>query len=179
MDNPFQKHFFRREQRKTFRQIKTHHPSEHTFLRNAGIEFVFFMAVFHDVFEEVKVLVFGMFFGGIFCHGAILHLPTVLVIFRMYDARNQDRKRRIMNFPFWYTYIVTDDTDSVFYTGVVSTLEKRWYEHGVLNPDLPLAKLPKFLPYDYKFSKLVWFAGFTRYAQAKAFEQKLKRWHRQ
>ncbi len=84
-----------------------------------------------------------------------------------------------MNFPFWYTYIVTDDTDSVFYTGVVSTLEKRWYEQGVLNPDRPLAKLPKFLPYDYKLSKLVWFAGFTRYAQAKAFEQKLKRWHRQ
>jgi len=84
-----------------------------------------------------------------------------------------------MNFPFWYTYIVTDETDSVFYTGVVSTLEKRWYEQGVLSPDRPLAKLPKFLPYDYKLSKLVWFAGFTRYAQAKAFEQKLKRWHRQ
>ena len=72
----------------------------------------------------------------------------------------------------WYVYIITNFTNSVFYTGVTNDLEKRIYEHkqGFIKSSFSSR---------YRLYKLIWFEEFTTPAEAIQAEKKVKDYKRE
>lgn len=72
----------------------------------------------------------------------------------------------------WYVYIITNYTNSVFYTGVTNNLEKRIYEHkqGFIKNSFSSR---------YKLYKLVWFEEFSTPIEAIEAEKKVKDFRRE
>ncbi len=67
----------------------------------------------------------------------------------------------------YFVYILTNHTNSVFYTGVTNNIERRIYEHREkLNPDSFSSK--------YKLYKLIWFQEFATPQEAIEIEKKIK-----
>ena len=69
-----------------------------------------------------------------------------------------------------FIYIITNKSDTVFYIGVTSNLEKRIYEHK--------NKLIKGFTTKYNVSKLVYFEVSNDITAAIQREKQLKNWHR-
>lgn len=67
----------------------------------------------------------------------------------------------------WYVYIVTNYTNSVFYTGVTNNLQRRIWEHkqGFIKSSFTSR---------YRLYKLVWFEEFTTPSEAIESEKKVK-----
>lgn len=72
----------------------------------------------------------------------------------------------------WYVYIITNFTNSVFYTGVTNDLEKRIYEHkqGFIKNSFSSR---------YRLYKLIWFEEFTTPTEAIQAEKKVKDYRRE
>lgn len=72
----------------------------------------------------------------------------------------------------WYVYIITNYTNSVFYTGITNNLEKRIYEHkqGFIKNSFSSR---------YKLYKLVWFEEFSTPSEAIEAEKKVKDFRRE
>jgi putative endonuclease len=68
------------------------------------------------------------------------------------------------------TYILTNKSNSVLYTGVTNNLDRRIYEHK--------NKLIPGFTKKYNLDKLVWLQRFTGVNEAIAAEKKLKGWVR-
>ncbi|MFZ2969925.1 MAG: GIY-YIG nuclease family protein [Minisyncoccia bacterium] len=75
-----------------------------------------------------------------------------------------------MNTRNYYVYILTNVSDSVFYTGVTNDLKKRTYEHK--------HKLIKGFSSRYHLEKLVYYETFDDINSAIRREKQLKNWHR-
>ena len=73
------------------------------------------------------------------------------------------------DYDFW-VYIVTNQTDSVLYTGVTNDLSRRLSEHR-------LGEIPGFTA-DYRCHKLVYWEHYSDIEEAIAREKQLKRWSR-
>jgi len=67
-------------------------------------------------------------------------------------------------------YILTNFTNSVFYTGITNDLKRRMWEHKNINPDSFTSK--------YKTHKLVWFEFFPTPEEAIIIEKRIKGWVR-
>lgn len=72
---------------------------------------------------------------------------------------------------FYYTYIATNDRNTVLYTGVTNNLERRIFEHK--------EKLVPGFTSNYNISKLVWCETFSNVEEAIACEKKIKGWTRE
>ena len=72
----------------------------------------------------------------------------------------------------WYVYIITNFTNSVFYTGVTNNLEKRIYEHKQNFIKTSFSSR-------YKLYKLIWFEEFTSPTEAIEAEKKVKDFRRE
>lgn len=70
-----------------------------------------------------------------------------------------------------YVYILTNRTNSVFYIGVTSNLQKRLYEHK--------NSILKGFTQKYNISKLVYYEQISSIENAIKREKQLKNWHRQ
>ena len=70
----------------------------------------------------------------------------------------------------YYVYILTNQTNTVLYTGVTRNLIRRVFEHD--------SKFVNSFTKKYKVSKLVYYEVHKDILQAIAREKKLKRWHR-
>ena len=69
------------------------------------------------------------------------------------------------------TYILTNITNSVFYTGITNNLKRRVWEHkNSSNPDSFTIK--------YNLRKLVWFDNFSTPEEAIIVEKRIKGWVR-
>lgn len=69
------------------------------------------------------------------------------------------------------TYILTNITNSVFYTGITNNLKRRIWEHkNNANPDSFTTK--------YNVHKLVWFEYFPTPEEAIMVEKRIKGWVR-
>lgn len=67
----------------------------------------------------------------------------------------------------YFVYILTNHTNTVFYTGITNNLSRRIWEHkNKLNPDSFTGK--------YKVYKLVWFELFSNPEEAIIVEKKVK-----
>lgn len=67
----------------------------------------------------------------------------------------------------YYVYIITNKNNSVLYTGVTNTLERRVYEHKNKTD-------PKSFTAKYNINKLVYFEYFNSIEEAIIFEKKIK-----
>jgi putative endonuclease len=66
-----------------------------------------------------------------------------------------------------FVYILTNHTNSVFYTGITNNLKRRIWEHkNKANPDSFTGK--------YRVYKLVWFEHFNTPEEAIIIEKKVK-----
>jgi putative endonuclease len=76
-----------------------------------------------------------------------------------------------MNEKRWYTYILTNHTNTVLYIGVTNDMIRRLEEHrrGVGS---------RFTS-KYRLYKLVWYEEFTSPLEAIAMEKRLKGWRRE
>lgn len=72
----------------------------------------------------------------------------------------------------WFIYIITNFTNSVFYTGVTNNLEKRIYEHkkGFVKNSFSSR---------YRLYKLLWFEEFATPTEAIEAEKKVKDYRRE
>lgn len=72
----------------------------------------------------------------------------------------------------YYIYIITNHTNSVFYTGITNNLEKRIYEHkqGFIKNSFSSR---------YRLYKLLWFEEFTTPTEAIEAEKKVKDYRRE
>lgn len=67
----------------------------------------------------------------------------------------------------YFVYILTNHTNSVFYTGITNNLERRVWEHkNSVNIDSFTSK--------YKIYKLVWFESFSSPKEAIEIEKRVK-----
>lgn len=67
----------------------------------------------------------------------------------------------------YYVYVLTNYSNTVFYTGMTNNLEKRVWEHKKkVNPDSFTSR--------YKVYKLVWFEEFDKVEDAIRIEKKVK-----
>lgn len=72
----------------------------------------------------------------------------------------------------WYVYIITNYTNSVFYTGITNNLERRIFEHH--------SKLIKSsFSSKYHLYKLIWFEEYSSPKEAIEAEKKVKDWRRE
>lgn len=71
----------------------------------------------------------------------------------------------------FYVYILTNQTNKIFYIGVTNNLIRRIYEHKN-------KLLPGFTK-KYSINKLVYFEDFPTAYEAITREKQLKNWHRQ
>ncbi|MBI2034780.1 MAG: GIY-YIG nuclease family protein [Candidatus Levybacteria bacterium] len=72
----------------------------------------------------------------------------------------------------WYVYIITNYTNSVFYTGVTNNLEKRVWEHKhEVSKNSFSAK--------YRLYKLIWLEEFSTPFEAIEAEKKVKDYRRE
>ncbi len=76
-----------------------------------------------------------------------------------------------MTFDFWFACAVTNQQHTMIEVRVLNMIEKRLYEQG-------FSIKGKCLTQERLFTKLVWFAGFTRRQHAEAFAQKMTAWER-
>jgi len=71
----------------------------------------------------------------------------------------------------YYTYIMTNKGNNVFYIGISRNLRVRVWEHKIKQcRDSFTAR--------YNLNKLIWFQQFNSSKEAIANEKRLKRWHR-
>ena len=72
----------------------------------------------------------------------------------------------------YFVYIITNYTNSVYYTGVTNDLERRIYEHkhGVVKSSFSKK---------YRLYKLLWFEEFSDINDAIENEKRVKKWSRQ
>ena len=70
----------------------------------------------------------------------------------------------------YYIYIMTNQINTVLYTGVTNNLERRVYEHKNC--------LIKGFSSKYKTHKLVYFSSTTDVKEAISFEKRIKGWTR-
>jgi putative endonuclease len=70
-----------------------------------------------------------------------------------------------------YVYMMTNKYNTVFYTGVTSTLVKRVYEHKTGSGSEFTLK--------YNLNKLVWFDEYPRIRDAIEAEKRIKKWKRE
>jgi len=70
----------------------------------------------------------------------------------------------------YYVYIITNQRNTVLYTGVTSDLYKRMYEHK--------EKLVKGFTQKYNINKLVYYEVFSHPEEAIGAEKKIKGWTR-
>jgi len=71
-----------------------------------------------------------------------------------------------------YVYILTNYTNSVFYTGVTNNLEKRVWEHKQ-------GFIKNYFTSRYRLYKLVWFEEFSTPDEAIQAEKKVKDYRRE
>ncbi|HBL51974.1 MAG: hypothetical protein A3D24_03315 [Candidatus Blackburnbacteria bacterium RIFCSPHIGHO2_02_FULL_39_13] len=71
----------------------------------------------------------------------------------------------------YYTYILTNITNNVLYTGVTGNLLKRVWQHK--------NKLIRGFTQRYNVNKLVYFESFNNPHEAIAAEKKIKGWNRE
>lgn len=72
----------------------------------------------------------------------------------------------------WYVYIITNYTNSVFYTGVTNNLQRRIWEHKT-------GFIKKSFTSKYRLYKLVWFEEFSTPLDAITAEKKVKDFRRE
>lgn len=72
----------------------------------------------------------------------------------------------------YFVYILTNNKNSVFYTGVTSNLFKRVEQHKTV------FYINSFT-HKYNIKKLVWYDSFINIKDAILIENKLKRWKRE
>lgn len=67
----------------------------------------------------------------------------------------------------WFVYIITNYTNTVFYTGVTNNIQRRIYEHktGVVNHSFSKK---------YKLYKLIWFEEFNSPEKAIIIKKRVK-----
>ena len=70
----------------------------------------------------------------------------------------------------YYTYIATNKTNTVLYTGVTNNLKRRMYQHG--------HKLISGFTSKYNINKLVYYEVFNTPNEAIAAEKQIKGWIR-
>ena len=70
----------------------------------------------------------------------------------------------------YYVYILTDDRNKIFYTGLTDELLRRNYEHKV--------GLREGFTKKYRVHKLVYYESFERFSDAAHREKLIKRWKR-
>lgn len=70
----------------------------------------------------------------------------------------------------YFTYILTNFTNTTFYIGVTNNIKKRIYEHK--------NKLIKGFTNKYNLVKLVYFEEYKDIMEAIEREKQLKNWHR-
>lgn len=71
----------------------------------------------------------------------------------------------------YFTYIISNFTNSVLYTGITNNLERRIYEHKT-------NKIKDTFSNKYKLFKLLWFQEFNNPNDAISAEKKIKGWKR-
>lgn len=71
----------------------------------------------------------------------------------------------------YFTYIISNFTNSVLYTGITNNLERRIYEHKT-------NKIKDTFSNKYKLFKLLWFQEFNNPNDAISAEKKIKGWTR-
>jgi len=71
----------------------------------------------------------------------------------------------------YYVYILTNKRNTVFYTGIISGLEERVYQHK--------HKLLKGFTSKYNINKLVYYEEYNDVYEAIHREKQLKKWRRQ
>lgn len=76
-----------------------------------------------------------------------------------------------MLYKTFYVYILTNFTNTTFYIGVTSDLNKRMYQHK--------NKLIEGFSKQYNLKKLVYFEQFKYFEDAVKYEKRLKNWHRE
>ncbi|KAA3657751.1 MAG: GIY-YIG nuclease family protein [Calditrichaeota bacterium] len=71
----------------------------------------------------------------------------------------------------YYVYMLTNQNNTVLYTGMTNDILSRIQEH----------KLRKYKGFTKKYNctKLVWFSNYPTAIEAIAFEKKLKKWKRE
>ena len=72
----------------------------------------------------------------------------------------------------WFVYILTNYTNSVFYTGVTNNIERRIFEHK-------RGFSKNSFSSKYRLYKLVWFEEFSSPIEAIEAEKKVKDWRRE
>jgi len=72
----------------------------------------------------------------------------------------------------WFTYIITNHTNTVVYIGVTNNLERRIFEHkkGLIKSSFSKK---------YRLYKVVWFEEFNTPVEAIAAEKMIKGWKRE
>ncbi|MCA9732714.1 MAG: GIY-YIG nuclease family protein [Deferribacteres bacterium] len=71
----------------------------------------------------------------------------------------------------YYVYMLTNQNNTVLYTGMTNDILTRIHEHKLGNH--------KGFSKKYNCTKLVWFSRFSTAIDAIAFEKKLKKWKRE
>lgn len=72
----------------------------------------------------------------------------------------------------YWTYIITNHTNSVLYTGITNNLSRRVYEHIDYKISFSFSR-------KYKLYKLVWAQEFSDPKEAIVAEKKIKGWTRE
>lgn len=70
----------------------------------------------------------------------------------------------------FYTYIATNQRNTVLYTGITNHIYRRMFEHGT--------QMQHGFTQQYNVNKLVWFQEFDTANEAIAAEKKIKGWTR-
>ena len=70
----------------------------------------------------------------------------------------------------YFTYIATNQLNTVLYTGITNNLERRMFEHK--------NKLISGFTSKYNVNKLIWYENFNSPEEAISAEKKIKGWTR-